>query len=715
MQEASSDGFENLSTDQVTVIVDCTVGEMPRWIYWGSCLQDTSPQEIETLTARQHVHGGPDTVLRPSVFAETGSVLTPTPGFAAHQDGVFLATQFRVRKIQMREAHSLWLECVDEQTKLVAWWTVSLDPETHLLETSLQIRNQGDHTVTIDKCAAATLPLDQDVSKVVGFTGRWANEFQTEEIPLFSGAYVRENRTGRTSHHSFPGLIAKTEQTTESAGHCWGFHLGWSGNHEIRVERAPDGQNTVQMGELFLPGEVRLSPGEVYATPAVFAAYSEHGLSVLSQRFQSFTRKRILKSSTREKPRPVHYNTWEAVYFDHDVETLKTLADKAAAVGIERFVLDDGWFGSRRSDQSGLGDWYVSTEVYPERLAPLIDHVIGLGMEFGLWFEPEMVNPDSDLFRKHPDWVLHCEGVDQVPFRNQLALDLTRHEVSAYLFSRIDALLSEYQISYIKWDMNRDLHHPGSQGRAVAGAQTHAVYALMQKVRDAHPHVEIESCSSGGGRADYGVLARTDRIWTSDSNDALDRQLIQRGASHFFPVEVLGSHVGPRTCHITGRKLSMELRVATALFGHMGVELNLLKAPDYELETLADGIALYKALRQRLHSGSFFRLDTPAHTNAVSVVAEDQSSALLSWCQLTGHRETEPGRIRFVGLDPAACYRLRIIWPAPAKTPTTPSIIDVADLNGAGTVYSGEALMTIGLQAPVLLPQTCLIFDAQKT
>lgn len=714
MHKASTDRHECLSTDDVTVVLGCAVGERPNWIYWGPRLRDTSPEAIETLTTQQHVHGGPDKVLRPSVFAEAGSILSPAPGFAAHRDGAFPILEFRVHETSFRHEFGFSLDCVDARTNLWARLHVALDPETHIFESQIQITNHGEETLTLDKCASATLPLDQEANKILGFSGRWANEFQTEEVPVFNGAYVRENRTGRTSHHSFPSVIAKTDQTKETHGPCWGFHLGWSGNHELRVERAPDGQKTVQIGELFLPGEMKLAPGECFHAPPIYAGYSADGLSVLSQRFQSLVRNRLIKDHTRQKPRPVHYNTWEAVYFDHDPESLRTLASKAAEVGIERFVLDDGWFGSRRSDTSGLGDWYVSTDVYPDRLGPLIDHVLDLGMEFGLWFEPEMVNSDSDLFRNHPDWVLQSEGIEQVPFRNQLALDLTRHDVCSYLFGCLNALLSEYQISYIKWDMNRDLHHPVSQGCAVASTQTRAVYALMQKIRAAHPLVEIESCSSGGGRADYGVLQHTDRIWTSDSNDALDRQIIQRGAAHFFPLEVLGAHVGPRTCHITGRKLSMELRVATALFGHMGVELNLLDAPAHELDTLSKGIELYKALRQRLHSGAYFRLDTPAHTNAVSVVAADQSSALLSWCQLAGHTETEPGRIRFVGLDPATHYRVKIVWPIPAKTPTSPSIIDAADLNGEGTVFSGDALMKIGVQAPVLLPESCLIFDARQ-
>ena len=333
-----------------------------------------------------------------------------------------------------------------------------------------------------------------------------------------------------------------------------------------------------------------------------------------------------------------------------------------------------------------------------------------LGMEFGLWFEPEMVNPDSDLFRAHPDWVLQVDGVPQTKSRNQYVLDLTRPEVSSYLFESMSAILASHNIAYIKWDMNRDIHHPGSGGRPVASAQTRAVYALMDRVRAAFPSLEIESCSSGGARADYGVLKRTDRIWTSDSNDALDRQIIQRGASHFFPLEVMGAHVGPAACHITGRRLSMQLRVATALFGHMGLELNLLEEDPSDLEVLKAGIDLYKTHRTLLHSGDLQRLETPEYAAAIGVVSKDRCEALFSWCQLTGHRETLPGRLCFVGLDPARTYRLQIVWPDPVRAVSRPSVIEALDLTGGSAMISGEALMTAGLQIPLMYPETCILY-----
>ena len=418
-----------------------------------------------------------------------------------------------------------------------------------------------------------------------------------------------------------------------------------------------------------------------------------------------------MRPSTRRKPRPVHYNTWEAVYFDHGIDKLKAIASKAAEIGVERFVLDDGWFGSRRDDRAGLGDWVVSDAVYPQGLKPLIDHVTGLGMEMGIWFEPEMVNPDSDLYRAHPDWVLGIDGVEQIPFRHQYGLDISRPEVADHLFARIDAILADHDIGYVKWDMNRDLNHPGDwMGRPRAHAQVRALWALIDRIRAAHPAVEIESCSSGGARADYGILARTDRVWTSDSNDALDRQSIQRGASFFLPLEVMGAHVGPGRCHQTGRSLSMGMRAGTALMGHMGIELNLLTEPDRQLEQLKRAVAIYKTHRELLHTGDFHRLETPDYLNVVGVVSADRREALYSVAFLKGHASSLPDRVHLPGLDGARRYRVRVVWPTTWRSIMKPSVVETMDLAGAGHGVSGAALERIGLQLPLTLPETVLLF-----
>jgi len=702
--------YVTLSAGNTSIVLDCTIGHRPSILYWGPKLADTPPELLKLMTTRQHAHGGADAEVASSLLNETGSGLAGLSGFSAHRGGRAWASLFAVQSVERPSEEEVRIICQDAVTDVRAIHDIGFNTQSNLLTCQTSIVNIGDDDLSIDWCASASLPLDPRATRLFGFTGRWASEFQLEEIAPFKGSYVRENKNGRTSHDNFPGLLAIGEDTNEAHGPSFGFHLGWSGNNRVRVDRISDGRAFVQMGEYFYPGEMVLKPRETYQSPILYAGFTSRGLSALSRKFHYHLRHSIMDGRIDKKPRPIHFNTWEAVYFDHDMKTLLALADKAAEVGAERYVLDDGWFGSRRNETAGLGDWWVSKDVYPNGLGELVDKVTSLGMEFGLWFEPEMVNPDSELFRNHPDWILEAEGVEQVPFRHQFVLDLTRKDVTDYLFKCMDDLLTEYDISYIKWDMNRDIYHPGSRGRPAIYRQTRELYKLIDRLRKAHPHLEIESCSSGGARVDYEILKRTDRIWASDSNDALDRQSIQRGASHFVPLEIMGTHVGPAECHITGRRLSMELRVATAMFGHMGMELNLLEETSADLETLTRGIALHKQHRELLHTGDYHRLDTPDYANAIGVISEDQTEALFSWCNLKGHAETLPGRIFFAGIAPNLNYRVRIVWPGPIVSRTSPSILEACKLNEDGLVFPGEALIQMGMQLPLLYPETCLIY-----
>lgn len=708
--QAGTEKFVILKTDETELIVEAPIGARPNILYWGPALANTSPDELKLLSVRQWVHGGAAIDVAPSFSNELAAGVPGPPGFIAHRNSTDWAAIFRVSRVERNSPNSVVIVCDDKNTKMRAQYDIALDPVSHVFCATTSITNLSDATVTIDWCSALCVPLERRLTKLMAFTGRWAMEFQQQIIPSFRGSYLRENKSGRTSHDNFPGVIALTDFTSEKSGTAAGFHLGWSGNNRVRADRHSDGRAFVQMGELFYPGEMELKAGETYRTPTLYAARSDHGLNRLSQQFHTHLNISVLDKRIRNKPRPVHYNTWEAVYFDHSEERLMKLAEKAAWVGAERFVLDDGWFGSRRNDRSGLGDWWVSKDIYPNGLGPLADKVRSLGMDFGIWFEPEMVNPDSDLYRAHPDWVLEARGVEQVPVRDQYTLDLTRPEVSDYLFEKISAIVADYDVAYIKWDMNREIHHPASAGRGVIHRQTNAVYGLMKKLREAHPQLEIETCSSGGARTDYGVLRYTDRMWLSDSNDALDRQNIQRGASYFFPLNILGSHVGPKVCHITKRTFGMEFRAATAIFGHMGLELNLLEENQEDLETLRQAVALHKEYRALIHGGDFVRLDSSDYLNLVGVIAKDKSEALFSCAKTAGHSTTLPGRFRFAGLDLNQRYAVKIIWPTEDFSITAPSIVDAADLMGDGSVFSGEALLVHGFQLPLMNPETCVIY-----
>ena len=680
-------------------------------LYWGGALHaDTDCAELKGLFARQGMHGVADVALPLSLAMEPGLGHPMLHGFAAHRAGKDWGSLFAVAKVELREGGAK-ITCRDERTRLGLEYEIDFDARTGVLRIRSTLTNYGATPLDVSDMMTACLPVPDGMTDIIGFTGRWTQEFTQERVARNAATYLRENRSGRTSHFSYPAILLAATDTNESTGDVYGFHLAFSGNHCIRVDSLTDGRGLVSIGALLLPGEVRLAPGETYASPEIVAAYSGQGLSKLSRKFHDHVRTKLLSPAMRSKPRPVHYNTWEAVYFDHDVEKLKELATRAADIGVERFVLDDGWFGGRRHDRAGLGDWNVSRDVYPDGLGPLVEHVTALGMEFGLWFEPEMVNPDSDLYRVHPDWVLGLEGVEQVPFRSQLALDISRPEVADYLFNAIDAILRDHDISYIKWDMNCDLSHPGdSSGVPRAFAQVGALYALLDRVRDAHPHVEIESCSSGGARADMGVLAHSDRVWTSDSNDALDRQVIQRGASFFLPLEVLGCHVGPAKCHVTGRRLSMEMRAATALMGHMGLELNLLTERTADLDVLKNAIDLHKKHRALLHNGDVFRLDSAPQLITSGVIARDKSEALYSVAYVASDVKVLPGRFQFTGLDPQRSYRLQLIWPSDWQAIKGPSAIETLDLNGEGAIFSGAALVHGGLQLPHAFPETCLLF-----
>ncbi|MFK8017847.1 MAG: alpha-galactosidase, partial [Gammaproteobacteria bacterium] len=663
------------------------------------------PNMLAVLSTRQEaqarVHVDPPVSLSP----EAGAGFPGQPGVAVHRSGAAWAVASVVTSVDVAPG-KLVVHATCAGTAVQLTHTLELDDATDVLRATTMLTNVGDDGLDVATCNAPAIPLSPHLDQITSFEGRWSLEFQRRTVQRGLGQFVRENRSGRTSHDAFPGLLVHEASTGEQQGEVYGLHLGWSGNHRLCVEELADGRVHAQCGELLMPGEIRLGAGESYASPVLYGVYSNAGVGRMSRAFHRYVRAHLTDERMRGKLKPVHFNTWEAMYFDLSLDKLKALADSAAAVGVERFVLDDGWFGQRKSDRAGLGDWFVANDVFPDGLTPLIDHVHHCGMEFGLWVEPEMVNPDSDLYRAHPDWVLHADPAPRVVGRHQLVLDLTRSEVAEYLFERLDALLGEYPITYLKWDMNRDVSQPGDQfGRAAVHRQTHALYALLARVRQAHPRVEIESCSSGGGRADFGVLAHTDRVWTSDSNDALDRLAIQEGFSVFFPPEIMGAHVGPRHCHITGRTLSMDMRAGVAMFGDMGIEANLLEMSAEETRELKAAVALHKAHRALLFGGDTYRLQLAPHERGFGVVSQDKNEALFSYALLASQPRSAPGRYRFAGLNPDAVYTLNVIWPEVPKSYSASILEQLKNVR-----VSGQALMRAGLQLPISHPETVLVF-----
>lgn len=675
--------LHRISHDDLHVVVDASTA-IPSVAHWGA---DPGPLDtLPTLVERPRAPGTLDVDVR----------ITLVPGADGFPGPAGLRCHRATGPVVFAPGDSSWsgnatgfrFEAVDDANGVTISGTIRVDD---VIAIDLSVTNTGDRPLFVDHLAP-TLPLPDHADEVVRFTGQWCGEFQLLRLAWPHGIHVMETSRGRTSHDSVPVAFVGPAGFGEHHGEVRGVHLAWSGSHTTRIERLPDGRRLVQTGALVEPGEVVLAPGERFDAPTLLAVAGT-GLTACSQRFH-----RHIRAGQPDRPRPVLLNTWEAVYFDHDLGRLQALADRAAAVGVERFVLDDGWFGGRRDDTAGLGDWFVSPDAHPHGLGPLIDHVTGLGMEFGIWVEPEMVNPDSDLYRAHPDWVL---GDPALTGRNQLVLDLTIDGCWRYLYDALDALLRDHDIAFVKWDMNRDVVAPRKHG------QTLALYRLLDALLRAHPGVEIESCASGGGRADAGILQRTHRIWTSDCNDPLERQRIQRGFSHFLPPGVMGAHIGPPRAHTTGRTHRLAFRAATALFGHLGIEWNLLEASERDLEKLTAWIALHKELRPLLHGGDVVRLDPPDDaTVAHGVVAPDGSSALFSVAQMDTARAPGPPRLQLRGLDPERAHDVsRVVMPGDPLGLAMEQPRWVAD----GARATGRALGTVGLQLPRLLPESALL------
>ncbi|MEL7274196.1 MAG: alpha-galactosidase [Pseudomonadota bacterium] len=702
-----------LDAPAATILFGWTQG-IPEIIYFGAPLAaDLDLELFARSRSRPQGYATLDDHAPVSMQPEISHGFMGHPGLIAHRDGTGEAGWAGVFKFD----HEVDLEdgivfiCFDKHRGLRLEITCRLDPESSVARMASMLINESGRTCVVDWMSAPVLPIPQRLSEYLHFHGRWCAEFSIDRRVVPMGLVKSENRRGRTSHEAFPGTIMLSPETDEESGPCLGVHLGWSGNHRMVLERLTTGECQLQMGVLHFSREGLLPPGESLTTPEIFVAHSEVGLNDMSQKFHAFVRGSILSLPNPEKPRPVTVNTWEALYFDHDHDKLRALADAAADVGGERFVLDDGWFGtedfSRNDDTTSLGDWYADPHKYPDGLHPIVDYVIDeKGMEFGLWVEPEMVNPKSTLYKNHPDWVLKLDPYPLMTGRNQFVLDLTNTDVTDYLYERLASLLNEYRISYLKWDMNRDLVLPGDRtGNAAVHRQTSELYRLIDRLRTGFPHVEIESCASGGGRVDYEILKRTHRFWTSDSNDAVERTRIQNGFSYFLPPEVMGSHIGPAWCHTSGRGFHPHFRALVASYGHMGLELDLTKIDENDRAIFADAVARYKNDRTLWHTGTYHRIHTVDEALiGAATISEDQNAARVVMMQIDRPRAVVPPPVAIPGLDPEKNYRVTLQTPREIATKASRQFNN--PIMDGGFVMSGSVLGSAGVQLPVFYAQT---------
>jgi alpha-galactosidase len=606
MGENNQTSYFTLHGRQVSLVLEAQPKDAPLWRYFGARLSEEALPPKSLGAVRFLPPFSPDRNIPLTVFPLAASGWFQAPAMSAFRAGEAFA--FRVTRAEAVPVgpHALGVEMSDEVLGVDVHLTLCLDPHTDILTCKTVLKNSGAAALYVTWLAAATLALPPTVETLTSFTGRHGREFTETRYAPGPGIYRRENRRGLTSHDTVPTGFAELAD-----GSAFGAHLAWSGNNVQHFEALDDGRYLWQFGEALAPGEVILAPGETLETPELLATFSSEGRGGVMRNFQAAMRRRILWPGGQMKPRPVQINTWEGFYFAHDVERMKALASEAAALGVERFILDDGWFHGRDDDTTSLGDWWPDAQKYPEGLKPLADHVVSLGLEFGLWFEPEMVSPKSELARAHPDWLMMDEGRPALTARNQLVLDLTRPGVTDYLFAAIAKVLSGVPVAYIKWDHNRDLVAAGETPRY--RLQVHALYGLLARLRAAFPEVEIESCAGGGGRIDAGILHHTHRFWTSDNLDALSRLPIQRGFLSVFPPEVMGAHVGTSPAHSTGRSQRLDFRAAVALPGHFGLELDPFALSQNDRARLILWIALHKQLRSEIHSGETWMGDCGDH------------------------------------------------------------------------------------------------------
>lgn len=696
---------------------------LPRVLHWGEDLGDLDEDGLASLALSADaasLHCALDEPRQFTVWPTQADGWSGTPAHEGHRAGT--ATTPRVTMTGAEEsAGALVIALRDADAGLELTLTYRLDPSGVLAVRTRMTSSAGDPGSAPYDLAATTalLPLPHRAAEVLDFTGTWCRERSPQRGPLAFAGHVREVRRGR------PGLDAPYLLTVGvpgfgfRTGEVWALHVGWSGNQRWLAERLPEGAgvhgSVLGGGELLSPGEIRLAPGDSYTSPECYFAWSAEGLDGLAGRFHALLRSRPGHPSS---PRPLTLNTWEAVYFDHRPERLLALADAAAAVGVERLVLDDGWFLGRRDDSAGLGDWTVDPQMWPDGLTPLADRVHAHGMQFGLWVEPEMVNLRSRLAREHPEWILGPSVGLGPSSRHQYVLNVAHEDAFAHLLESLDALVAEYGVDYLKWDHNRELHeavHRDARGgdRPGVHAQTHALYRLMDTLRSRRPGLEIESCSSGGGRVDLGVLARTDRVWASDCNDPVERQSIQRWTGQLLPPELVGAHVGGPRSHTTGRVTDDSFRLITALFGHAGIEDDLTARTSAEREALTRWAALYKEVRGLLHGGRVVRADLDDDATYLhGVVAPDAGAALYCWARTETSVPAQSGRVRLPGLAAARPYRVRIR--TEAGLPSMHQILAPAWYRAAveGWVpMPGTVLTGAGLPMPTLNPGQALLIE----
>ncbi len=584
------------------------------------------------------------------------------------------------------EADTLFVLLEDALTGLQVELSCTVFASSGAVARSLNIRNAGSAPLRLTQVQPASVPLWDSGLDLIHLKGAWARERTVVRTPAGEGEYRISSARGASGHEENPFLALCDRNADEFSGRVWALSLIYSGSFQASctVDNAAHSRMSIGMNPAVFSW--RLNPGESFQSPEAVLIFSDAGLNGMSQQFHTLYRTQLARGFWRDRSRPVLINSWEGTYFSFTEKRLLSIAEKAKEIGVELFVLDDGWFGRRNSDNCSLGDWTVNRRKLPSGLSGLSEKINALGLRFGLWFEPEMVSPDSRLYRAHPDWCLHVPGRARTEARNQLILDLSRPEVQEYIIAAVSDVLSSASIDYVKWDMNRNMTEAFSEAlppeRRMETQHRYmlGLYRVLETVTSAFPHVLFESCSGGGGRFDPGMLHYMPQTWTSDDTDAAERLKLQYGTSFVYPASSMGAHVSAVPNHQTGRSVSLRMRGDVALAGNFGFELDLSKMSREELADAADLVSRVKSLRDLTRTGTFWRLLSPfeGRETAWAFVSADRKDLLFCAYRTLSVPNTPPLRVRLRGILPDAWYK---------------------DENGA--VYHGSVLMNQGLTVPL--------------
>ena len=562
------------------------------------------------------------------------------------------------------EAETLVIHMEDKLTGLKVDMTYTVFTGTNALTRNVKLVNASDADLTIRSLPSASVPFYSMDFDVIHLHGAWARERHVERTALTHGGVRIESSRGASGHESNPYLCMCEQGADEFKGQAWGANFIYSGSHLCEVEAHNSDNARMSLGMNPSVFSWLLNPGEEFQSPETVLVYSDKGLNGMSQTYHKLFRTRLARGEWRDKVRPILVNNWEATYFDFNTEKILEIAKRGSEIGVELFVLDDGWFGKRNLDNCSLGDWVVNEEKLTGGLKPLVDKINEMGMMFGLWFEPEMISPDSDLYRAHPDWCLHIDGRERTEQRQQLILDMSRKDVQDYVVEIVNGVLASANIEYVKWDMNRNMSEPHSallaperqletQHRYMLG-----VYSVMERITSANPHVLFESCSGGGGRFDGGMLYYMPQTWTSDDTDAVERLKIQYGTSFSYPTSAMGAHISAVPNHQTRRNASMHMRGDVAMSGNFGYELDLSKLSDEDIAVAAEYVEKVKKLRGVLQKGEFTRLVSPFEGNycAWQFISEDEEQVILCAFRRLADPKYKDPMVQLKGLCPCATY-----------------------------------------------------------